>query len=109
MRSFGPDESPIKSPDFPERSDEQPPAYVPSRKKSQTSNGHPQNGPASNGTNGTKPEVVDVVPARRKRSADDASDVDSQLPKKPKTTNGSENVVISIDDTVDGAILIDDD
>jgi ubiquitin-like 1-activating enzyme E1 B len=98
--------------DIPSQTDtERPTSPIPRRKKSsQQPNGHSQNGTTStaNGTNGAKSDVIEAT--NKKRSAAEALEDGSQAMKRSKMkTNGADDGVISIDDSADGAILIDDD
>lgn len=103
------DDKPIKSLDITLQSTDTlpvPTSPIPRRKKSvQQSNGH-TNG---NGT-ATSSVVVENGSSGKKRGAAEAFDSDSPTSKRSKVvSNGTDNDVIVLDDTTDGAILIDDD
>jgi ubiquitin-like 1-activating enzyme E1 B len=74
-------------------------------KSIQQSNGH-TNG---SGTSSSS-VVVENGSSGKKRGAAEAFDTDPPISKRSKVvSNGTDNGVIVLDDTTDGAILIDDD
>lgn len=78
---------------------------IPRKKKPTEKADVHQNGEATNGKNGTKPADPEVS-STKKRSAAEALD-DSPSQKRSKLTNGNDQAIISIDDSADGAIVID--
>lgn len=78
---------------------------IPRRKRPiQEPNGHSQNGAASY-KNGTDPDILEVGAPSKKRTATEALEDSSPSQKRSKRDDD----VIAIDDTDNGAILIDDD
>lgn len=97
------DGNPIKGVDIPTDTDSAS-SPIPRRKKpSQESNGHDQNG-ATNSINGTGSDFIEVGAPSKKRTATEALEDPSPSQKRSKRDDD----VIAIDDTDNGAILIDD-